>query len=168
MQKERKRNAAGCGRKKTTPTSIFTKSKGGVPKSNSRCIVGPVDDHLGQRHVAHTGVIWGVRQHQLELLRELVLAVVDELNVAGGHADAGPKDDAVVVGHAAALVIRAGLQSVEAAALSRLGHGVAECRHGAGGVTWEETGGRVTAGHTSATVLLLQLANTALLLTHNF
>lgn len=119
----------------TAHTSIFTERKGGVPKSNRGRVVGSIDDDLGRHHVPHAGIVRGVRQHQLELLRQLVLAVVDELDVAGGHADAGAEDDAVVVGHAAALVVGAGLQSVEAAALSRLGHGVAERRHGAGGVT---------------------------------
>lgn len=120
---------------KTKHTCILAECKGGVAEGNGRCIVGPVDDHLGRSHAAHAGVVRGVRQHQLELLGQLVLAVVDELHVAGGHADAGAEDDAVVVGHAAALVVGARLQGVKAAALSRLGHGVAERRHGTGGVT---------------------------------
>lgn len=115
-------------------TNIFAEGEGCVPQGDGGSVIGPVNDDLGHCHVTHAGVVRGVCQHQLELLGQLVLAVVDELDVAGGHADAGAEDDAVVVCHAAALVIGAGLESVEAAALSRPGRGVAEGRHGAGGV----------------------------------
>lgn len=121
------------------PTRVFAEGKGGVSERHGRRVVRSVDDHLGHHHVSQAGVVGGVRQHQLELLGQLVLAVVDELHVAGGHADAGAEDHAVVIGRAAALVVRAGLQSVEAAPASRPGHSATEGRHGAGGVACNES-----------------------------
>lgn len=122
-QRKQKKNVSGC--KNVDHTGVFAEGKGCISKRHGWSVVGPVDNDLRWRHVSRAGVVGGVRQHQLELLGQLVLAVVYELHVAGGHADAGAEDDAAVAAHAAALVVRAGLQSFEAAALGRPGHRVA-------------------------------------------
>lgn len=117
-------------------TCVLTKGERCVAQGHGRSVVGSVDHHPGDRDAAHACVVRGVGQDQLKLLRQLVLAVIDQLHVARGHADARPEDHAVVVVHATGLVVRAGLQGVQTAALGGLGDGVAQSGYGAARVSW--------------------------------
>lgn len=74
-------------RKTKLQTCILTEGKRSIAQEHSGGIVGAVDDYFCHCDVPHAGIIRGIRQHELKLLRWLILAVVDQRDITGGHAD---------------------------------------------------------------------------------